>query len=135
MSELERIGVSIESSLLSEFDKIIEKHGYQNRSEAIRDLVREKISDEELKKPNTTAIAAVFIVYDHHASKLWEKLVSLQHSHFLKTISSMHIHLSHHDCLEIIILKGKVREISKLGDEMLSIKGVKLGKINLVAAQ
>jgi CopG family nickel-responsive transcriptional regulator len=75
----------------------------------------------------------VFVVYDHHQSKLSQKLMKLQHSQFLKTISSIHIHLGHHDCLEVILLKGTVREITKLGDSIVSLKGVKLGKVNLIA--
>ena len=134
MQRIERIGVSLEEELLSRFDKLIAKKGYQSRSEAIRDLVRQQLSGECLADPKAKAVAAVFVVYDHHSTKLMEKLTSLQHSHLLQTISSMHIHLDEHDCLEVIVLRGKVAEINKMAENMLSQKGVKLGKINLVAA-
>jgi len=135
MQRIERIGVSLEEELLSRFDKLIAKKGYQSRSEAIRDLVRQQLSGEHLADPKAKAVAAVFVVYDHHSTKLMEKLTSLQHSHLLQTISSMHIHLDEHDCLEVIVLRGKVAEINKMAENMLSQKGVKLGKINLVAAE
>ena len=134
MQRIERIGVSLEEELLSRFDKLIAKKGYQSRSEAIRYLVRQQLSGEHLADPKAKAVAAVFVVYDHHSTKLMEKLTSLQHSHLLQTISSMHIHLDEHDCLEVIVLRGKVAEINKMAENMLSQKGVKLGKINLVAA-
>ena len=135
MSKLERIGVSLDKKLLSMFDKIIAKHGYQNRSEAIRDLIRQQLSAERLSNPRAKAVAAVFLVYDHHSTKLTEKLISLQHSHILQAISSLHIHLDEHDCLEIIVLRGKVSEINKVGENILSMKGVKLGRVNIVASE
>jgi len=134
MQQIERIGVSLEEELLSRFDKLIAKKGYQSRSEAIRDLLRQQLSGERLADPKAKAVAAVFVVYDHHSTKLMEKLTSLQHSHLLQTISSIHIHLDEHDCLEVVILRGKVAEINKMAENILSQKGVKLGKINLVAA-
>ena len=133
MDDLQRIGVSLDEKLLCQFDRAIEKKGYTNRSEAIRDLIRESLTSKRLAEPDIEAIAAVFVVYDHHQSKLARKLMELQHSQFLKTISSIHIHLGHHDCLEVILLKGTVREITKLGDSIVSLKGVKLGKVNLIA--
>ncbi len=137
MSELERIGVSLEKSLLEEFDKLTIKQGYKSRSEAIRDLVRMQLSEESLENPKSKAVAAVFLVYDHHSTKLSDSLIDLQHSHTLthsmQVISSLHIHLDEHDCLEIIVLRGQVGEIKKIGENILSMKGVKLGKINVIA--
>ena len=133
MAELERIGVSLDKDLLEQFDKLIAEQGYQSRSEAIRDLVRQDLSRERLADPDAHAVAAVFIVYDHHSAKLTEKLIDLQHSHLLHAISSLHVHLDRHDCLEVIVLRGPVREINKVGENILSMKGVKLGRVNLVA--
>ncbi len=137
MSELERIGVSLEKELLADFDTLIAQQGYQSRSEAIRDLVRKQLSDELLENPHAKAVAAVFLVYDHHSTKLSDSLVDLQHSHMhthsMQVISSLHIHLDEHDCLEIIVLRGQAGEIRKIGERILSMKGVKLGKINVVA--
>ena len=137
MSELERIGVSLDKNLLSGFDELISKQGYGSRSEAIRDLVRRQLSQERLENPNAKAVAAIFLVYDHHSTKLSDSLISLQHSHThddsVQVISSLHIHLDEHDCLEIIVIKGKVAEIQIVGEKILSMKGVKLGKINIIA--
>jgi CopG family nickel-responsive transcriptional regulator len=134
MSQVERIGVSLEKELLSKFDKLIAKQGYKSRSEAIRDLVRQRLSDEQVGDPKAEAVAAVILVYDHHSTKLMEKITGLQHSHLLQTISAMHIHLDEHDCLEVIALRGRVGEIKKTAENIISIKGVKLGRINFVAA-
>jgi CopG family nickel-responsive transcriptional regulator len=135
MSELQRVGVSLERQLLGAFDKLIRRQGYQNRSEAIRDLIRQQLSEKRLKDPGARAIAAVFVVYDHHAADLARKLMELQHAYLLKTISSMHIHISVHDCLEVIILRGRVAEIGKMADRIVSFKGVKLGKVNLISIE
>jgi CopG family nickel-responsive transcriptional regulator len=133
MADLERIGVSLDKDLLADFDALIAQQGYQSRSEAIRDLVRRQLSEERLSDPQAEAVAAVLLVYDHHATKLTEKLVGLQHSHLLQAISSLHVHLDKHDCLEIIVLRGRVAEIHRVGERILSMKGVKLGKVNLMA--
>ncbi len=132
MKRIERIGVSLEDELLSQFDELISKQGYQSRSEAIRDLIRRQLSSERLANPGAKAVAAVCVVYDHHATNLMEKLTSLQHCHILQTISSIHIHLNEHDCLEVIVLRGCVREINKVAENLISLKGVKLGRINFV---
>ncbi len=135
MKGVERIGVSLEKKLLSAFDKLIAGQGYQSRSEAIRDLIRARISAERLANPEAEAVGTVLLVYEHHSTRLMEKLAGLQHSHVLQTISSMHIHLDEHDCLEVIVLKGRVAEINKVAERIVSLKGVKLGRINLVATE
>jgi CopG family nickel-responsive transcriptional regulator len=134
MSQVERVGVSLEKELLTAFDELISQQGYQSRSEAIRDLIRQQLSSRRLQNEKAQAIAAVVLVYDHHSTALMERLTDLQHSHLLQTISSLHVHLGHHDCLEVIVLKGKVGEINKMADMLISIKGVKLGKVNLLPA-
>ena len=137
MSQLERIGVSLDKELLSMFDELIAKQGYQSRSEAIRDLVRWQLSEERLQHPKAKAVAAVFLVYDHHSTKLTDKLIALQHAHRsdsnLQVISSLHVHLDEHDCLEVIVLRGRVGEINEVAESILSMKGVKLGRLNVVA--
>jgi CopG family nickel-responsive transcriptional regulator len=135
MSQVERIGVSLDKKLLSMFDGLIAKQGYQSRSEAIRDLVRQQLSSEQLSNPKIKAVAAVLLVYDHHATKLMEKITSLQHSHILQTISSIHIHLDEHDCLEVIVLRGYMGEIKRTAENIISLKGVKLGRINFVTTE
>jgi CopG family nickel-responsive transcriptional regulator len=135
MVQLERIGVSLDKKLLLTFDKLIARQGYQSRSEAIRDLIRQRLSQQRLSDPKANAVAAVFMVYDHHATKLANKLINLQHSHIVQVISSLHIHLDQHDCLEIVVLRGHVGEINKLAEYILSLKGVKLGRVNLLATE
>jgi CopG family nickel-responsive transcriptional regulator len=134
MSGIERIGVSLEKELLAAFDGLIGKRGYPSRSEAIRDLIRQQISTERLGDPNAKAVAAVLLVYEHHSTRLMGMLADLQHSHFLQVISSMHIHLDEHNCLEVIVLRGPVGEIHKTAENIISLKGVKLSRINLLAA-
>ena len=135
MRRIERVGVSLDKKLLSTFDWLIAKQGYQSRSEAVRDLIRQQISGEHLKNPKAKAVAAVILVYDHHCTKLMDKLTGLQHSNVLHTISSMHIHLDEHDCLEVVVLRGRIGEINKMAENIISLKGVKLGRINLVAQE
>ena len=132
MSMLERVGVSLDKELLAKFDALIEKQGYANRSEAIRDLIRAQLDRQQLEKGSTQAVAGIFLIYDHHAANLTDKLNRLQHNHLLHIIASTHIHLDHHNCLEIIILKGKVAEIQKLADSMICLKGIKLGRTNIM---
>jgi len=135
MKQVERIGISLEENLLSSFDKLIVKQGYQSRSEAIRDLIRRELSREHLSNPKAEAVATVSLVYDHHSTNLMERLTGLQHSHLLKTISSVHVHLGKHNCLEVIVLRGRVGQIKKVAENMVSLKGVKLGRINLIATE
>ena len=132
MEHLERIGVSLEKKLLSAFDELISQQGYQNRSEAVRDLIRQQLNTRRLSDLKAEAVAAVYLVYDHHATKLMEKLTDLQHDHLLQTICSMHIHLDAHDCMEIIVFRGPVGQINKVAENIISKKGVKLGRINFI---
>ena len=133
MSDLERVGVSLDKELLGQFDELISGQGYTNRSEAIRDLIRERLSREQLAKPTADAVAGIFLVYDHHSTTLTNTLLHLQHDHVLDIVASTHIHLDHRNCLEIIIVKGKVRKIQSLADKMGSLKGVKLSKTNMIS--
>jgi CopG family nickel-responsive transcriptional regulator len=135
MNQVERIGVSLDKKLLSKFDKLIAKQGYQSRSEAIRDLIRQQLSSERLSNPQAQAVAAVFLVYDHHATMVPQKLIDLQHSHLLQAISSLHVHLDEHDCLEVIVLRGRIGQINKVAENIVSTKGVKLGRINIVTTE
>ena len=134
MSQVERIGVSIDKDLLDDFDIHIADKGYQNRSEAIRDLLREKLSQEQLQDADAVAVASIFLVYDHHTAHISNIFKGLaHHGSPLKTISSVHVYIDHSNCLEIIIVKGKASEIKKMGEEMISMRGVKHGYINLAA--
>ncbi len=124
MSNLIRFGVSLESDLLSKFDRHIKKHKYTNRSEAIRDLIRSELIKEEWTE-NKDVTGAITIVYDHHTRELVNKVLDIQHDHHACILSTQHIHLDHHNCFEIIVCKGKATEIEKLYLELKSLKGVK----------
>jgi CopG family nickel-responsive transcriptional regulator len=130
MSELTRFGVSTSSELLERFDKLIESKGYVNRSEAIRDLIRDYLVEYEWEEDLET-IGAVTIVYDHHVSELSELLTSIQHEYCTMIISSMHIHIDHHNCLEITVIKGKGSKVKDIADKLISTKGVKHGKLTM----
>ena len=134
MKTVERIGISLDRKLLADFDRLIKQKGYANRSEAVRDLIRRQITEKHLESPKAKAVAAVCLVYNHHSTKLMQKLTRIQHSHLLQTICSTHIHLDAEDCMEIIVLRGRVEQINNMAEKLLSQKGVKLGRINLISS-
>ncbi|MBS3764038.1 MAG: nickel-responsive transcriptional regulator NikR [Planctomycetes bacterium] len=131
MSETVRFGVSLSMQLLDNFDKLIRKKGYENRSEAIRDLIREELVEEEWATSETENFGILFLVYDHHEMSVDTRLLDAQHEHVGEVISSLHIHIDHHNCLEIIVLKGPGKEVRAFGEKLISMRGVKYGKLNL----
>ena len=130
MSELARTGVSLEEDLLNEFDRLIAKRGYKNRSEAFRDLIREALLSETVDS-NKPVVGTLTLVYDHHVPNLSEKLTETQHSAGAMVLAATHVHLDHHYCLEVIIMKGKSKELQEVADRMLALRGVELGKLVL----
>jgi CopG family nickel-responsive transcriptional regulator len=131
MSELTRFGVSIKSDLLKMFDELITEKNYVNRSEAIRDLIRDRLVEEENKDENTTVVGTITIVYDHEVHELSDTLTEVQH-HFHKAIlSTLHIHLDRHNCLEVLVVKGIGKDIRMIADRLISTKGVKHGKLTI----
>lgn len=124
MSELARFGVSLEKELLDKFDRLIKGRNYTNRSEAIRDLIRQELVREEWQAGKEVA-GAITLVYDHHQRELVSKLTDVQHDFGKLIISTQHIHLDHHNCLEIVAVRGTPKEVQKLSDILKSIKGVK----------
>ena len=127
MSELARTGVSLEEDLLQEFDRLITKRGYKNRSEAFRDLIREALLTETVHS-NKPVVGTLTLVYDHHVRMLTEKLTELQHQFHSSILSSMHVHLDHDNCLEVILVKGKAPVVQKLANSLIATKGVKHGR-------
>jgi CopG family transcriptional regulator, nickel-responsive regulator len=132
MDNLKRFGVSVEKELVSKFDKHISSLKYKNRSEAIRDLIRNKLSENEMQNSNTEAFGIITITYDHHKRDIEKKLTSYQHSSFKSIVFTNHIHINHDNCLEIIVVKDKISKIKNLAEQLLSLKGVKNGKISLM---
>jgi len=119
-----RFGVSLDETLLNKFDKINKKKGYANRSEAIRDLLREELVKQEWTESNDVA-GTITLVYDHHTRGLNNKLIEIQHNYTDMIISSQHIHIDHDNCLEIIILKGSPKKMEKISSQLKSTKGIK----------
>jgi len=128
MGDLVRTGVSLEQGLLKRFDEAITGKGYDNRSEAIRDLIRNHLVGEEIDK-NKVVAATLTIVYDHHRPNLTEKLVEAQHQAGGKVLAAMHVHLDHHNCLEVIVMKGPGGDLRDLANRMLTLRGVKHGQL------
>lgn len=128
MAELIRTGVSIETDLLEKFDKVIAKRGYGNRSEALRDLIREMLVAEEVNA-NKPVVATLSMVYDHHRPELSNKLNAAQHHHHGNVLAATHVHLDESNCFEVVIMKGPAGEVKHLAEHMLSMKGVKHGKL------
>jgi len=125
---LTRFGVSMEEGLLKDFDAYCRRHKYGNRSEALRDLIRKALIAEEWKDNKETA-AALTLVYDHHTPGLTEKLTQYQHDFPGKVVATMHVHLGHHACLEVIVTRGKANEIKELADRLIALRGVKHGAL------
>jgi CopG family nickel-responsive transcriptional regulator len=129
MAELSRIGVSIDAELLDRFDSYISDKGYENRSEAFRDLIRDRLVSSAVVAPGALVVGTVTLIYDHHTRLLPEKLTDLQHEFHEIVISTLHAHLDHERCLEVVILRGKSRDVQRLADRLISTKGVQHGRL------
>ena len=130
MSQLSRTGVSLNEDLLKEFDRLIAKRGYQNRSEALRDLIRDALLKETIDS-NKPVVGTLTLVYDHHVPNLSQKLTETQHAAGGMVLAATHVHLDDHYCLEVIIMKGRSKEIKETADRILALRGVELGKLVL----
>lgn len=133
MSELSRIGVAIDSDLLEKFDHYIGERGYTNRSEAFRDLIREALIERTAEKPDSVVVGTLTLVYDHHVRLLSDRLTAMQHDHFHLVLSTLHVHLDRHNCLEVLILKGNAAAVRKMADALISTKGVMHGRLTITS--
>ncbi|MBS1793235.1 MAG: nickel-responsive transcriptional regulator NikR [Acidobacteria bacterium] len=132
MSELVRFGVSIDGDLLENYDRLIDERGYATRSEALRDLIRDALIQQKIEtQTGVEALGSLTLVYDHHARNLAQEMGAIQHDYHANILSVMHLHVSHDDCLEILALRGVVAEIVELANRLLSLKGIKNGKLFL----
>jgi CopG family nickel-responsive transcriptional regulator len=129
MADLSRVSISLEAPLLEAFDQLIAAKGYATRSEAIRDLIRDRLIREGAKSRLGELVAVVSMVYDHHARELAARLIDKQHHHHDVVVSTLHVHLGARHCLEVSVLRGVAREVTHLADELLAIKGVLHGEI------
>ncbi|MCA9596237.1 MAG: nickel-responsive transcriptional regulator NikR [Myxococcales bacterium] len=128
MKKLVRFGVAMEQDLLERFDRIVEKRGYQNRSEALRDLVRREL-DQDAWQHGKHTVATITLVYDHHVRELTDRLTDIQHDHGAYIISTLHVHLDHDHCMEVIAAKGPARQIKAMAERLIGTKGVQSGDV------
>jgi CopG family nickel-responsive transcriptional regulator len=128
---IERIGVSLENDLLEQFDQHLQQKGYATRSEAIRDLIRDALVQRQWSEAQSREeqVAVVTLVYDHDSSSLAQKLAHIQHENHKAVVSALHVHMDEHNCLEVLVLRGRAREVLKMGEGLISTKGVKHGKV------
>ncbi|HEC81944.1 MAG TPA: nickel-responsive transcriptional regulator NikR [Thermoplasmatales archaeon] len=131
MERVIRFGVSLEPELLRRFDELIEKKGYINRSEAIRDLIRKELVESTVHEKKGKVIGTLTIVYDHEAGDVTHKLLHLQHSRHSAVRSTMHIHLDEHNCLEVLVVEGDVEDVKQIAENLKALKGVKYGELSL----
>jgi CopG family nickel-responsive transcriptional regulator len=131
MSDTTRFGISLSKRLLRDFDAVISRRGYTSRSEAIRDLIREHLVELEWEEEKKETVGTITLVYNHETRDLGDKLTHVQHKYIDIIISATHIHLDRHNCLEVIIVKGKGRQIRAVADKLISTKGVKHGKLTM----
>jgi CopG family nickel-responsive transcriptional regulator len=129
MGILSRIGVALDSDLLKQFDQWMGRRGYTNRSEAFRDLIRDRLVGERAATPNAVVVGTVTLIYDHHASGISEKLTELQHAQHELVVSTSHAHLDHESCLEVLIVHGKSAQVEQFADRLIGLKGVQHGRL------
>ena len=131
---MERFTISIDSELIAAFDAFIARKGYENRSEAVRDLIREELNAQRLEEadPVGSAVACLSYVYDHDQRRLASRLVDAQHRHHHLARSTMHVHLDNHECMEVTILEGPTGEVRRFAEDVIAERGVRHGQFNIV---
>ncbi len=132
-SDLVRFGISIPSDLIQAFDKYIAEREYKNRSEAIRDLIREKLVEKEwdLEVQDQVVIGTITYVYDHHKRELVDEIIEIQHDFPEEVIVTQHVHLDHHNCLEVAIVRGQAQNLRRLSYKLQALKGIKHCKLTM----
>ena len=134
MSQIRRFGVSVKDDLLKDFDSFVNRKGYPTRSKAIEDIIREELKRESLIK-GRKGTGAIILVYNHHKRELVAKLTDIQHDFHNMVICNQHIHLDHHNCMEVIVVKGNQKQMKELADKLKAQKGVKFGSISIASAE
>ena len=133
-AELVRFGISIPEDLIGRFDALIDETGYANRSEAIRDLIRNRLVDASWQAGTGEMIGTFTMVYDHHIHELGDALTDIQHQHHGAILSTLHIHLDAHLCLEVLVLRGPVEVVKRIADTLNGMRGVRHGKLTVTSA-
>lgn len=131
MSDIARFGVSIDDQLIKKFDALLTRKGYTTRSEAIRDMIRDMLVEQEWESGDQETVGTITLVYNHHTRELDHALTDMQHKSFHQIVSAMHVHLDAHNCLEVLVVKGKSQDIKKIADRLIGTKGVKHGKLTM----
>ena len=132
MKKLVRFGVSLDHHLLDDFDKVVRRRQYATRSEALRDLIRDHlVSQKWAGETDQETVATITFVYDHHVRDLTRRLTQIQHNFQGHILAGMHVHLDHDHCLEVLVVRGKGSKITKVADALVSVKGVKHGKLTM----
>ena len=134
MAAVVRFGVSLAAELLAAFDGLIARKGYASRSEAIRDLLRDYLAEEAWRAGAAAAVGTITLIYDHHVGDLQERLTEMQHREARLVVSSQHVHLDRHRCLEVLIVRGPGRRVRALADRLIGARGVKHGRLTLAEA-
>ncbi|MGN7401255.1 nickel-responsive transcriptional regulator NikR [Cytobacillus praedii] len=134
-SSLKRFGVSMEAHLLRKFDRLVMQKGYVNRSEAVRDLVRDALVQQSWEKEDQTVAGSIVLFYNHHQRNLLDELTKIQHDMHDNILATTHFHLGHSSCLELIIVKGKAKEIRLLSNKLTILKGVEYGKFTVAPVE
>jgi CopG family nickel-responsive transcriptional regulator len=133
VSEVTRFGVSLDENLLAQFDRVIARKGYTNRSEAIRDMIRESLVQEQWELGTDQVVGTLTLVYNHDVRDLSDKLTDLQHAHFKSIVSALHVHLDSHHCLEVLVLRGKASDLKSIADRLIGTRGVQHGTFSATA--
>ncbi len=135
MGVLSRIGIALDSDLLKRFDNLITRLGYANRSEAFRDLIRDRLVGEQTAIPNAVVVGTVTLIYDHHSHGVTERLTELQHASHQLVVSTSHAHLDHDSCLEVLIVHGKSSQVEEFAGRLIGLKGVEHGRLVMTVAK
>lgn len=130
-NKLVRFGISMNEDLLEKFDDLIVNKGYSNRSEAIRDLIRNRLVENEWEDEQREVAGTITLIYDHHVKGLSDELNELQHDYHDLFLSTTHVHLDHHNCLEVLVVKGKAGQVREVSENLIGVKGVKHGKLTI----
>jgi CopG family nickel-responsive transcriptional regulator len=133
MSDLARTALAIDAELLEKFDQWMASHGYTNRSEAVRDLIRSALTEAEWANPTAKVVAVLSVVFDHAARDLAQEVTEIQHRDHHAILCSQHVHLDHHNCLEVILMRGTSRQLRRVADSIVATRGVKAGKLTLLS--
>ena len=133
VSSVTRFGVSLDENLLAQFDRIIARKGYTNRSEAIRDLIRNSLVREQWELGADQVVGTLTLVYNHNVRDLSDKLTDLQHAHYKAIVSTLHVHLDPHHCLEVLVLRGNAKELKSIADRLIGTRGVQHGTFSATA--